>query len=64
MELAAKNTEIRIHKDSMWDIDVLTTLALVPTDEYFLESLLSNVKGQIISYQTWFKKVETAQNRN
>jgi hypothetical protein len=61
LELAAKNTEVRIHRDSMWDIEVLTRLALTTTDEFFLESLLSNVKGHIISYQTWFKKVETAQ---
>ena len=60
LELAAKNTEIRIHRDSMWDIDVLTGLNLVPSDEFFLESLLSCVKGSIISYQTWFKKMETA----
>ncbi len=32
LELAAKNTEIRIHRDSMWDIDVLTGLNLVPSD--------------------------------
>ncbi len=62
LELAAKNTEVRIHSDSMWDIDVLSRLALTTTDEFFLESLLSNVKGHIISYQTWFKKVETTQN--
>jgi hypothetical protein len=60
LELAAKNTEIRIHRDSMWDIDVLTGLNLVLSDEFFLESLLSCVKGSIISYQTWFKKMETA----
>ncbi len=24
LELAAKNTEVRIHRDSMWDIDVLS----------------------------------------
>jgi len=61
LDLAAKNTEIRIHRDSMWDIDVLTNLRLVPSDEYFLESLLSAVKGSLVSYQTWYKKVENAQ---
>jgi hypothetical protein len=43
LELAAKNTEVRIHRDSMWDIDVLTRLALNATDEFFLEGLLSKV---------------------
>jgi exonuclease III len=60
LDLAAKNTEIRIQRDSMWDIDVLTRLELVPSDEYFLESLLSCVKGSLIGYQTWFKRMETA----
>jgi hypothetical protein len=60
LDLAAKNTEIRIHRDSMWDIDVLTRLDLVPSDEFFLESLLSSVKGSLIGYQTWFKRMETA----
>jgi hypothetical protein len=60
LEIAGKNTEIRIHRDSMWDITFLTSLELVPSDEYFLESLLSSVKGAIVSYQTWYKKIETA----
>ncbi len=60
LDLAAKNTEIRIQRDSMWDIDVLTRLELVPSDEFFLESLLSCVKGSLIGYQTWFKRMETA----
>jgi len=59
LEIAGKNTEIRIHRDSMWDITFLTSLELVPSDEYFLESLLSSVKGAIVSYQTWYKKIET-----
>jgi hypothetical protein len=45
----------------MWDIQVLTNLRLVPSDEFFLESLLSSVKGHLISYQTWYKKTEHAQ---
>jgi hypothetical protein len=61
LELAAKNTEIRIQRDSMWDIQVLTNLILVPSDEFFLESLLSSVKGHLIAYQTWYKKTEHAQ---
>jgi hypothetical protein len=61
VELASKTTEIRIQRDSMWDIQVLTSLELVPSDEYFLEILLSTVKGNLISYQTWYKKTETAQ---
>ncbi len=61
LELAAKNTEIRIQRDSMWDIQVLTNLILVPSDEFFLESLLSSVKGHLIGYQTWYKKTEHAQ---
>jgi hypothetical protein len=56
LEIAGKNTEIRIHRDSMWDITFLTSLELVPSDEFFLESLLSSVKGAIVSYQTWYKK--------
>jgi hypothetical protein len=63
LDLAAKNTEIRIHRHSMWDIDVLTNLRLVPSDEYFLESLLRAVKGSLISYQTWYKKVDAQRSQ-
>ncbi len=39
---------------------MLTRLRLVPSAEFFLEGLLSTVKGNLISYQTWYKKVETS----
>jgi hypothetical protein len=32
LDIDGKNTEIRIQRDSMWDIDVLTKLHLVPSD--------------------------------
>jgi hypothetical protein len=58
-EIAAKNTEIRIQRDGMWDIDVLNNLELAPNPDVFLETLLGTVKGHVISYQTWHKKLET-----
>jgi hypothetical protein len=58
--LAGKNTEIRIHRDEMWDINYLTQLRLVPDPDIFLETLLNTVKGSVISYQAWAKKIETS----
>jgi len=33
--IAGKNTEIRIHRDGMWDIDYLTQIRLVPDPDIF-----------------------------
>jgi len=35
LQIAGKNTEIRIHREGMWDIDYLNRLALVPQDDIF-----------------------------
>ena len=56
--IAGKNTEIRIHRDGMWDIEFLTQIRLVPNPDVFFETLMSTVKGNVISYQVWAKKLE------
>jgi hypothetical protein len=56
--IAEKNTEILAQKDRMWDVDRHNTLNLSCEDDVFLEALVSNIKGQVVSFQSWVKKVE------
>ena len=56
LELAAKNTEISLLKNTLLDFEVIENLKLVPDPDIFLEVLLSTVKGNVISFQQWIKK--------
>jgi hypothetical protein len=56
--IAEKNTEILAQKDRMWDVDRYNALNLSCEDDVFLEALVSNIKGQVVSFQSWVKKVE------
>ncbi len=56
--LAGKNTEIIAQRDLIWDIDRYSSLALTCDHDYFLEVLASNIKGSVISFQTWVRKTE------
>ncbi len=56
--LAEKNTEIIMQRDLIWDVNRFSKLALTCDDDYFLEALASNVKGCVISFQTWVRKTE------
>ncbi len=59
LELAAKNTEISLLKNTFLDFEVIENLKLVPDPDIFLEVLLSTVKGNVISFQQWIKKTES-----
>ncbi len=56
--LAGKNTEIIAQRDLIWDIDRYSSLSLTCDPDYFLEALASNIKGSVISFQTWVRKTE------
>ena len=60
LELAAKNTEIQIAKDNLLNWDMVTQLKLNTSDDTFLEILMGNVKGNVISFQQWVRKNENA----
>jgi hypothetical protein len=57
---SARRSNSRVLGSPFSGLSGQTGLILVPSDNFFLENLLSCVKGSIISYQTWFKKMKTA----
>jgi hypothetical protein len=54
---AGIDTEIALKKTLVWDIDRYTNLTLTCSDEFFFEALASNIKGSVISFQTFTKKL-------
>ncbi len=56
--IAEKDTEINLQRDKIWDVERFSRLKLNCSDDFFFEALASNIKGHVISYQTWVKKVE------
>ncbi len=58
LELAALNAVIVDISERMWDTETFGKLVLTCDDDFFLEVLMSNVKGSVISFQSWVKKVD------
>jgi hypothetical protein len=58
LELEAANASIRDYKDRMWNPATFNKLILNCRADTFLEVLLSNIKGSVISFQTWTKRLE------
>jgi hypothetical protein len=56
--IAEKDTEINLQREKIWDVERFSRLKLNCSDDFFFEALASNIKGHVISYQTWVKKVE------
>ncbi len=46
-------------KTLVWDIDRYTSLKLTCSNEFFFEALASNIKGSVISFQTFTKKLSS-----
>jgi hypothetical protein len=57
--LAGKNTEITAQRELLWSIDRFCSLKLTCENDFFFEALASNIKGSVISFQTWVKKMES-----
>ncbi len=53
LQIAGKQTEIRDLREQLWDDDILTKLEPTCDPDVFLEVLLSNVQGAVISFQVW-----------
>jgi hypothetical protein len=62
--IAEKETEITIQRELIWDIDRFTNLSLTCNADFFLESLISNIKGAVISFQAWVRKTENIRKSN
>jgi hypothetical protein len=56
--IAEKLTEITLQRESIWPIERYSAISLNCESDYFLEALLSNIKGCVISFQSWVKKTE------
>jgi hypothetical protein len=54
---AGIDTEIILKKTLIWDTDRYANLKLTCSDEYFFEALASNIKGSVISFQTFTKRL-------
>jgi exonuclease III len=54
---AGVSTDIAIQRDRVWDIDHFSRLKLTCSDEFFFEALASNIKGSVISLQTFIKRL-------
>jgi len=60
LEVAAKNTEISIARENLLNWDTVTQLKLSTGSDTFLEVLMGNVKGNVISFQQWVRKTENS----
>jgi hypothetical protein len=47
-----------LQRDVLWNIDKFSSLKLTCSSDFFLEALASNIKGSVISFQTFVKKME------
>jgi hypothetical protein len=56
LRLAALRAEIEVLRKQPWDPTTYDNLLFNCKDDTFLEVLLSNIKGSVISFQTWKKK--------
>jgi hypothetical protein len=59
-KIELKKTEIELQRGLIWEIDTYTSLDLTCEDDYFLEALSSNLRGAVVSFQAWVKKVENS----
>jgi hypothetical protein len=59
LELSALDAEIRELKGRLWDSETYGRLELTCDDDVFLEVLMSNIKGNVISFQSWVKNWTT-----
>ncbi len=60
LQLAGKNTEITLQKNTLTSFENLLNIKLSTSDDTFLEILMGNVKGAIIGYQQWVKRIENS----
>jgi hypothetical protein len=47
-----------MQKELLWDVPRNQRLVLTCPADYFLEALMSNIKGAVISFQAWVKKTD------
>jgi hypothetical protein len=56
--IAEKETEIEITRALIWSVEHYSNIELNCDDDFFFEALASNIKGSVVSFQAWVKKVD------
>jgi hypothetical protein len=59
--IAEKATEINLQREKIWSVERYSRLTLTCDNDFFFEALASNIKGQVLSFQSWVKKVENSE---
>jgi hypothetical protein len=59
--VAEKETEISLQRELIWSVERYSELNLSCEHDFFFEALASNIKGAVISFQTWIKKMDNAE---
>jgi hypothetical protein len=59
--VAEKETEIALQRELIWSVERYSELNLSCEHDFFFEALASNIKGAVISFQTWIKKMDNAE---
>jgi hypothetical protein len=54
---AGVSTDIALQRERVWGIERFSELKLTCSDEFFFEALASNIKGSVISLQTFIKRL-------
>jgi hypothetical protein len=57
--IAEKATEINLQREKIWCVERYSRLTLTCDNDFFFEALASNIKGQVISFQSRLKKLKT-----
>jgi hypothetical protein len=62
--IAEKETEIELSRVQIWSAERFSNLVLDCDADFFLEALASNIKGAVVSFQTWVKKTDNLEKAN
>ncbi len=62
--IAEKETEIELTRALIWSVERYSNIELNCDPDYFFEALASNIKGSVVSFQAWVKKVENMVKAN
>ncbi len=58
LQLAGVERDIESQRDLIWSVDKFSQLRLTCDADFFLEALASNIKGSVISFQTFINRLK------
>jgi exonuclease III len=62
LQLAGIERDIELQRDLIWSVDKFLQLSLTCDHDFFLEALASNIKGSVISFQTFTNRLKNLKN--